>query len=121
MTHRKKTGKENKELRITVRFDSNEYAKICDDAKSIGVTLSKFVREKILRGFVRVPKYAKVDAEAINLLSKTGGLLKKVHNDSGGVYSEKTAAILSDIRDVIRKIGNSLEDDRETYSETERP
>ena len=49
MTHGKKTGKENKEHRITVRFDSKEYAKICGDAKSIGVTLSKFMREKILR------------------------------------------------------------------------
>ena len=121
MTHRKKIGKENKEHRITVRFDSTEYSRICGDAESIGVTLSKFVREKLLRGFVRVPKFAKVDVEAINLLSKTGGLLKKIHNDSGGAYSEKTAAILSDIRDVIRKIGNSLEDDRETYSETEKP
>ncbi len=120
MPRPRKTDEENKRHKITVRFDDAEYAKICSETKSAGVTLSKFMREKALRGYVRQPKRAVADAEAVSTLSKIGGLLKKIHIDSGGAYSGKTAALLDEIGGVIRTITRGEENDRETHSEPQR-
>jgi hypothetical protein len=114
-----KTQESKKQHRITVRFDNSEYAKINSEAKTVGITVSKYVREKIKRGCVRVNPYAKVDAAGINKLSKLGGLLKTVHIESGKAYSEKTAAILDDIQAAILKFGSAGEDDRQTHTESE--
>ena len=73
MTRPAKKDGDKKTLRITVRFDSPEYAKVCAEAKAAGVTVSKLIREKTMRGYVRVPKYAKVDTSAINQIPKIGG------------------------------------------------
>jgi hypothetical protein len=117
----KNKAKDSQKLhRITVRFDSSEYAKINSEAKSAGTTVSKYVREKVKRGCVRVNPYAKVDVAGVNRLSKLGGLLKMVHLESGGAYSEKTAAILGDIQAAILKFGGASEDDRQTHTEPER-
>ena len=56
----------------------------------------------------------------MNQLSKLGGLLKMIHTESGGIHGEKTLVILHDIREVIAKIRDSIGDDRETCSETQR-
>ncbi len=119
MPRPRKTDEENKRHKITVRFDDAEYAKICSETESAGVTLSKFMREKALRGYVRPPKRAVADAEAVSTLSKIGGLLKKIHTDSGGAYSGKTAALLDEIGGVIRTITSGEENDRETHSESQ--
>jgi hypothetical protein len=117
---RKTQTEESKKLhRITIRFDTSEYSKINSEAKSAGVTVSKYVREKVNRGFVHVNPYAKVDAAGINRLSKLGGLLKSVHLESGGAYSAKTAAILDDIKAAILKFNGTPEDDRQTHTKSE--
>jgi hypothetical protein len=103
-----------------VRFDDSEYSKINSEAKTAGVTVSKYVREKIKRGFVHVNPYARVDAAGINKLSKLGGLLKTVHLESGGAYSAKTAAILGDIQAAILQFRGEEKDDREAHTESER-
>jgi hypothetical protein len=77
------------------------------------------VREKVKRGCVRVNPYAKVDAAGINKLPKLGGLLKNVHLESSGAYSEKTAAILDDIKATILKFNGTPEDDRQTHTKSE--
>jgi hypothetical protein len=120
MRSKNKAQESQKLHRITVRFDSSEYSKINSEAKSAGVTVSKYVREKVKRGCVRVNPYAKVDAAGINQLSKLGGLLKTVHLESGKAYSVKTAAILDDIQAAILKFGGTSEDDRQTHTESER-
>jgi hypothetical protein len=117
MREKNKTQESKKLHRITVRFGGPEYAKINSEAKAAGVTVSKYVREKVRRGCVRVNPYAKVDAAGINQLSKLGGLLKTVHLESGGAYSAKTAAILGDIQAAILKFGSASEDDRQTHTE----
>ncbi len=120
MPRPRKTDTESRRHRITVRFDESEYAKICLDTESAGITLSKFVREKALRGYVRLPKRAVADAEAVSTLSKMGGLLKKIHIDSGGAYNVRTASLLNEIGGVIRTITRGEEDDREAHSKPQR-
>ena len=43
----------------------------------------------------------RTDATTIRELRRLGGLLKKVHVDSGGAYSEETAAALTALRAAI--------------------
>jgi hypothetical protein len=103
MARPNKKEEDRKPHRITVRFDGPAYSKIRSEANAVGITVSKFMREKAMRGYVRIPKHAKVDTAAINQISKMGGLLKKVHTDSGGAYSDRTGAILDEILVYRRK------------------
>jgi hypothetical protein len=104
MARPNKKDEDKKPHRITIRFgDQEEYAKICSGAEAIGVTVSKFIREKIMRGFIRVPKYTKIDARNIALLSKLSGLFKKSYTDTCGVFADKTAAILDEIISLMLK------------------
>jgi uncharacterized protein (DUF1778 family) len=108
---------EDKKLhRITVRFDGQEYAKIRSEADAVGITVSKFMREKAMRGYVRVPKHAKADAAAVNQISKMGGLLKRVHVESEGAYSERTGAILDEILIFMRRMNREYDDDRQAHT-----
>jgi hypothetical protein len=74
------------------------------------------MREKAMRGYVRIPKRARVDTAAINHLSKVCGLMKTVHNESGGAYSERTAAILDEILVFMRRMNTEHCDDREAHT-----
>ena len=47
---------------------------------------------------------SRTDATAIRELRRLGGLLKKVHVDSGGAYSRETAAALAALRAAIARL-----------------
>ena len=47
---------------------------------------------------------ARTDATTIRELRRLGGLLKKVHTDSHGAYSQATAAALRDLHAAIRAL-----------------
>jgi hypothetical protein len=119
MARPKKSFQQKRERHVGVRFDESEYEKITAEAKAISVTLSEYIREKTMKGYVRVPKYAEIDAALINRLSKLAGLLKQFFTATGGLHREKTAAILDGIQNLIRKIAERIEDDRETRTEAE--
>jgi hypothetical protein len=116
MPRPKRTNESLRQYHVGIRLNESEYEKVRRESEDIGVTLSEYVRAKTTKGFIRVPKYAKIDTDAINMLSKLGGLFKKTHIESGGIYSRHTAAILDEIFSVIIEIRKGLEDDRETHS-----
>ena len=62
MTRPWKDAKDKKPYRITVRFGDTDYSKICSEAEALGVTVSNLIRVKMTGGYIRVPKYAKIDA-----------------------------------------------------------
>jgi hypothetical protein len=113
--------KQKDELRrghkVTIRFDDSEYEKIRGESQEIGVTLSAYIRSKATRGFIHVPRYAKLNNEHVGQLSKLGGQLKKVHTESGGAYSRKTADSLDEIFLILTEMRRRLENDRETYTQ----
>jgi hypothetical protein len=113
-----KSEEDRKQHRITIRFGNPEYAKICSDAEAVGITVSKYMRDKAMRGYVRVPKYAKIDSRNIALLSKLAGLFKKSYTNTGGAYAQETAVILSEIRALMLKMNREFDDDRETHNGT---
>jgi hypothetical protein len=117
MARPKRSPETKRQYHIGVRFDKSEYEKITAESQAAGVTMSAYVRSKTMRGYLRIPKYAKIDTANVNQLSKLGGLLKKIHIESGGVYREQTAGILDEIRGVMLEIGKGLYD-RETHSQS---
>jgi hypothetical protein len=48
----------------------------------------------------------RTDTTTIRELRRLGGLLKKVHVDSGGAYSEATADALAALGAAVRALGN---------------
>jgi hypothetical protein len=116
---RKKNGLK-RGYHVGIRLDESEYGKIRSESKKIGATVSAYIRDKTLRGFVRVPKQAKVDSADIALLSKLAGLFKKSYTDTGGAYASQTRVILDEIRTLMLKMSRQIDgDDREAHNESE--
>jgi hypothetical protein len=86
--------------RLDVRVAPAEKAALRAIADSAGLAVSDLVR---LRALGR-PVVSRTDATTIRELRRLGGLLKMVHLDSGGAYSEHTAAALSELRAAIARV-----------------
>jgi hypothetical protein len=117
--------KQKKELKrshkITFMMNESEYNQAYSEASELGITLSTYIRAKTLSGYIRVPKYAKVNADLVGQLSKMGGLIKTFYNETGGLHKEKTGVILDKLIALIDTIQEQVEDDREAHRQSERP
>ena len=85
---------------INVRLTAAEKARLKEDADLAGVSVSELVR----RRYFGRPIVANADAVMLKEMRRLGGLLKHIHNESGGVYSKETAAALAAIRVYIEKL-----------------
>jgi hypothetical protein len=83
-----------------VRLTAAEKARLKDEADLAGLSLSELVRR---RSFGRAI-IAQADAVTIKELRRLGGLIKNLHNESGGVYSRETAAALVALRAYIEQL-----------------
>src|SRR5579871_2059280 len=86
--------------RLDVRVAPAEKVRLRDLAAAAGVPVAELVRARALGR----PVVARTDDKAIRELKRLGGLLKKVHIDSGGAYSTQTAAALADLRAAIARL-----------------
>jgi hypothetical protein len=86
--------------RLDVRVAPGEKARLRAFAREAGLAVSELVR---LRALGR-PVVSRTDATMIRELRRIGGLLKMVHLDSKGAYSEQTGAALSDVRAAIARV-----------------
>jgi hypothetical protein len=89
--------------RLDVRVAPGEKQELRTLAQTAGMAMSELVR---LRALSR-PVVSRTDATTIRELRRLGGLLKKVHVDSGGAYSEGTAAALGALRTAIERLATS--------------
>jgi len=85
---------------IRVRLTETEYNNLIHQVEKSGLTLAEFIRRcasgrKII---------SRVEQNLVNELRRQGGLMKLIHNESGGVYSEKTAAAIEEMRSVVRAL-----------------
>ena len=83
--------------RLDVRVSLDEKRQLRAFAAQAGVSVAELVR---LRALGR-PVIPRTDETMIRELRRLGGLLKKVHVDSGGAYSSATAAALAELRAAI--------------------
>lgn len=74
-------------VRISLRVSEAEASEIKGQAEVSHLTLSEYARRRIL-GKKIVPQ---ADMNVLAELRRLGGLLKHVHNETRGVYSELTA------------------------------
>ncbi len=87
--------------RLDVRVADDEKARLRKIAQDAGLAVAELVR---LRALGR-PVVSRTDATAIRELRRLGGLLKKVHVDSGGAYRRETAATLEALWAAITRLG----------------
>ena len=87
---------------INVRLTSAEKAKLKEDADLAGLSMSELVR----RRYFGRPIIANADAIMLKELRRLGGLLKHIHNQSAGAYSQATASAIADLRVYIQKLSS---------------
>ncbi len=98
-----KIGDESLDAVVNVRLTMEEKERLRDDADMAALSMSALVRA---RYFGR-PVVAHADQVMIKELRRLGGLLKHIHNESGGAYSAETSAALFLVNEAIRKVARS--------------
>ena len=98
-----KIGDDGLDAIVNVRLTSEEKERLRDDADMAGLSMSALIRA---RYFGR-PVVAHADQVLIKELRRVGGLLKHIHNESGGAYSAETSAALFLVNEAIRKVARS--------------
>jgi hypothetical protein len=85
---------------VKVRLTEKEKQLIRDDAELAGFTMSELIRRRTFGRAV----LASADLTMVRELRRIGGLLKQVHLQSRGAYSETTADCLAVLRSYIEKL-----------------
>jgi hypothetical protein len=96
----RRKGKANLTERLDVRVTPGEKEQLRGIAREAGLGVSDLVRRRALGR----PVVSHTDATTIRDLRRLGGLLKKVHVDSGGAYSQQTAAALRSLHAAIARL-----------------
>jgi hypothetical protein len=91
---------------VNVRLTAAEKARVSEDAATAGLTVSALSRRRLLGRRV----VADVDAAMIRELRRVAGLLKHLHLDSGGAYSDQTATALQSVTAAIERLGTDRRD-----------
>jgi len=99
---------EKKSMRLTVRFRPEEIVELENQAHMDGLTLAELIRRRALKRRV-LPA---VDLRLIGELRKIGGLVKMIYNETGGLYSRKTSAILDELQSTVVSIRSRINRDR---------
>lgn len=86
--------------RLDVRVSTDEKERLRALAARAGLPVAELVR---LRALGR-PVIPRTDETTIRELRRLGGLLKKVHVDSGGAYSDATASALAELRAAVSRL-----------------
>lgn len=87
---------------LNIRLTSVEKAKLKEDADLAGLSMSELVR----RRYFGRPIIANADTVMLKELRRIGGLLKHVHNQSGGAYSSDTAGALVALKTFIEQLSH---------------
>ena len=86
---------------LTRRLDIRVSPAEKNDIRSIAVAAGLSVAELVRRRVLGRPVVARTDATTIRELRRLGGLLKKVHVESGGAYRAATADALAELTRAI--------------------
>jgi hypothetical protein len=103
----KTSGLEPLDTVINVRLTSSEKAKLKEDADLAAISMSALVR----RRYFGRPIITNANAVMIKELRRLGGLLKHIHNQSGGTYSQQTATTLARVTAYIERLSGDRQED----------
>ena len=99
-------GPEPLDAVVNVRLTSTEKARLLEDAAIAGLTISALSRRRMLGRRV----VANIDAAMIRELRRLGGLLKHLHVESAGAYSEQTSEVLRTVKAAIERLSGVSRD-----------
>ncbi len=91
-----------KNMPMSFSVTDTERDDIKAQAESARLSQSEYCRRRVLGYKVT----SRADQEQTALLMKITGLLKHIHNESNGAYSDKTLAMLNDVHSIIRGLQN---------------
>lgn len=91
---------------LRVRVTPEEKARLQEDADLAGLSVSELVR----RRYFGKPILASTDRAMIRELRRIGGLLKHIHTESGGAYSQTTAQALVAIKNTIETLSRDRQE-----------
>ncbi len=95
-------GEEALTERIGVRVTAGEKVQLKEDADDAGLSVSELVRRRYFGRKI----VACADEKMIRHLNRIGGLLKHIHNQSGGIYAAETARALRKVYAYIDQLAN---------------
>jgi hypothetical protein len=96
----KQAEKEPRTRLICLRLSNAEYSSIADELLVCGLSLSAFVRKRVFSQHVA----SKADLAVLAELRRLGGLLKHIHNETRGAYSDLTAQAIRDLSAYVRAL-----------------
>ena len=102
------------EGRINTRVTNQEREYVREQAEASGLSLSEYVRRRILGRRV----VSRIEVKMLSELRRQGGLLKYIFNESGGMYSEKTAVALDNLNEFIKELEGAVLNDSENSART---
>ena len=79
--------------RVTLRLAADEKDRLKSDADLAGISVSEVVR----RHYFGRPIIANADLVMVKEMRRMGGLMKHLHNESGGAYSKQTSDAINAI------------------------
>ena len=94
-----------RQRRIYARLTDEEYADLQEQADVAAISLSEYIRRRVFARRV----VSKLDLRVLAELRRLGGLLKLVHNETKGAYSQKTAEAIQALTSYARGLERSLE------------
>jgi len=89
-----------RQIRIALRVSEEEAQEMKEQAEASRLTLSEYARRRILGKRV----ISQADMNMLAELRRLGGLLKHVHNETRGAYSERTANAIQDLGSYARAL-----------------
>lgn len=96
--------KSSKERRANIRFDEDEYMRICNDAKIYGETVPGVLKAVYFERLPQGPKFSKDDAIRISTaISRVGNNINQIarHLNSGGAAGG-LGAVLTEVAEQLR-------------------
>lgn len=103
--------RENLEGRIDIRVTREERQEIQEQAGVSGLSVSEYVRRRTLGRRVS----SVMDVRILSELRRQGGLLKKIFNESNGMYSDKIAVALENISKFIEGLERKVLSEDENF------
>ena len=98
----KSVQREHRQRKVTIRLTETEHAFLTTESDICGLSLSAFTRKRILGQRVS----SKADLRVLSELLRLGGLLKHIHNETKGIYSDLTTDALRAIRAYVESLSS---------------
>ena len=105
MTQKKEQQqRQHKQIKISFRMEPEEHGDLKTQADVAALSISEYIRRRLSGRQVK----SKLDLRVLAELRKLGGLLKHIHNETCGAYSNKTSEAIQALTAYARELEREL-------------